>query len=134
MQFNNIPLVVEQNIYVIKIVNTYIVYDLGNCPKHSRKIFTLKSCLFGATNIAKNNDKWNECIVTMEEHFMEKVSGILVMTQNAKNVVTCGVDGDSSSHSDNHKKDFLMLGKRDIFGINENFGAPKKKHLVLFLV
>ena len=30
IQFNNIPLVVEQNNYTTKTVNAYIVYDLDN--------------------------------------------------------------------------------------------------------
>ena len=43
-----------------KIVNVYIVSELYDWPKVLLKIFTLKSCLFGATNIVKNsdNDKW----------------------------------------------------------------------------
>ena len=57
MQFNNTPLVVEQNSYATKNVNTYIVYDLGNWPKIPLMNFTLKICLFGATKITKYRDK-----------------------------------------------------------------------------
>ena len=35
IQFNNTPLVIEQNNYASKIVNVYIVYDLDNCQKKS---------------------------------------------------------------------------------------------------
>ena len=43
-----------------KIVNVYVVYELYDWPKIPHKIFTLKNCLFGATNIVKNidEDKW----------------------------------------------------------------------------
>ena len=34
IQFNNTPLVVEQNNYMTKTVNAYIVYDLDNWPKN----------------------------------------------------------------------------------------------------
>ena len=57
MQFNNIPLVVEQNNYTTKIVNVYIVYDLEYWRKITLRIFELKHCLFGVTNRVKNNDK-----------------------------------------------------------------------------
>ena len=33
IQFNNIPLDVEQNSYTTKTVNAFIVYDLDNLPK-----------------------------------------------------------------------------------------------------
>ena len=36
--------------------------------------------------------KLNGCIVAMEKHLIEKMSGILVMIQNSRNVVTCVVD------------------------------------------
>ena len=67
MQFNNTPSVIEQINYVSKIVNVYIVYDLHNWPKKSAKKFYTKKLFV-----------W--CIVATEQHLMEKVSGVLVMT------------------------------------------------------
>ena len=49
-----------------------------------------------------------------------------------RNVVIFGVDNSSSSHTDNRKIDFLVLGKVDTFGINENFGAPEKTFSINF--
>ena len=57
IQFNNTPLVVEQNNYTTKTTNAYIVYDLDNWLKIPPRNFTLKYYLFGANNIAKNSDK-----------------------------------------------------------------------------
>ena len=56
MQFNSTPSAVEQN-YTIKTVNVYIVYDLDKWTKIPLRNFTLKNCLFGATNIGKNDKK-----------------------------------------------------------------------------
>ena len=52
-KFNEDSLVVEQNNYISKIVNAYIIYDLDNLLRK----FTLKNCLFGATTLTKNSDK-----------------------------------------------------------------------------
>ena len=57
IQFNNTLLVIEEKNHVTKIVNAYIVYDLYNLPKIPLRTFTLKSCFFLATNVAKNIDK-----------------------------------------------------------------------------
>ena len=56
-QLNNAPLVIEEINYAPGIVNVYIVYDLDNWPKNLLRNFTLKTFLFRATNIVKNNDK-----------------------------------------------------------------------------
>ena len=53
IQFNSIPLFIEQNNYATKIVKVYIVYDLDNWAKNRLRNFTLKNCLFGSTNITR---------------------------------------------------------------------------------
>ena len=58
--------------------------------------------------------------------------GILAMTQNARNDVICDVDSNSSSQTDNRKKNFLVLGEIDTFGINGSFGGPKEKFSINF--
>ena len=45
IQFNKSVLVVEQNNYVTKIANAYIVYDLDGWPKIPLNNFKLKNCL-----------------------------------------------------------------------------------------
>ena len=69
----------EQNNYLTKIVNVYIVHDLVSWPKIPLKNFTLKNYLFGATNIVKNSDKDKWMIVAIEQHLMEEIGGVLVM-------------------------------------------------------
>ena len=57
IKFDNSVLVVEENNYVSKIVKAYIIYDLDDWPKIPLNKFTLNNCLFGPTNIVKNNVK-----------------------------------------------------------------------------
>ena len=54
--FNSIGLVVEQNNYVTKIVNDCSICNLGNWLRITLSNYTL-SCVFGATNIVKNDDR-----------------------------------------------------------------------------
>ena len=44
----------------------------------------------------------------------------------ARNVVFFGVDNSSSSHTDNHKNNFLVLGVGPTDDINDTFGTAKK--------
>ena len=126
MQFNNTPLVVAQNNYITKTVNAYIVYDLDNWTKNPLRNFTLKNCLFGATNIVKNNDKEKYVYSGYRIVFDGKISWSF-NDDFAGNVIIFGVDNSLSSHTDNPKNDFLILGEGDTFGINGSFGAPEKK-------
>ena len=57
IKFDEDPLAVEQNNYLTKIVNVYIVYDLDAWPRNPTNNLKFKNCLFGATNIIKNSDK-----------------------------------------------------------------------------
>ena len=54
---------------------------------------------------------------------MEEVNGILVM---ALLVIIFAVDNASSSHTDNQKNDFLVLGKGPTYEINVRFGIAEK--------
>ena len=132
IKFNNSVLVVEQNNYASKIVNVYIVCDEDTWPKNPLNNFTLKKCLFGTANIAKNNVK---------EKF--KYSGYGIVFDGAaewvfnndydRNVIIFCVENVSSSHTDNRENDFLVLVEGPTFSINGNFGSPEKS-LVLILV
>ena len=45
----------------------------------------------------------------------------------ARNVITFGVDNSSSSHTDNRKNNFSILGEQDTFVTDGGFGAPEKR-------
>ena len=51
IKFDKDPVAIEQNNYVTKILIVYVVYDLNAWPKIPLRIFKLKNCLFGTTNI-----------------------------------------------------------------------------------
>ena len=57
IKFEKDPLAIEQNSYLTKIVNVYIVYDLDAWPRNPTNNFKFKNCLFGATNMVKTSDK-----------------------------------------------------------------------------
>ena len=50
----------------------------------------------------------------------------------ARNIIIFGVDNISSSHADNRKNNFLVLGDGPTFGINGSFGSPGKKFSINF--
>ena len=50
----------------------------------------------------------------------------------AGNVMMFGVDNGSSSHTDNRKTTFLILGKGQTYGINGSFGSPEKTFKIDF--
>ena len=86
--------------------------------------------MFGATTIVKNNDskKYMYCGYWIAFDLNESWS---FADDFARNVIIFGVDNNSSSHTDNLKNEFLILG--DALGINGGFGAPDKK-MILILV
>ena len=45
VKFDKDPFTIEQNNYLTKIVNIYVVYDLEACPKITLRNFTAKNCL-----------------------------------------------------------------------------------------
>ena len=49
-----------------------------------------------------------------------------------QNVKIFGVDNSSSSHSDNRKNNFLILGEGPTYGINGSFGSAEKKFSINF--
>ena len=57
IKFDKDPSAVEQNNYLTKIANVYIVYYLDAWPKNHINNFSFKNCLFGETSAVKNSDK-----------------------------------------------------------------------------
>ena len=132
IKFDKDPLAVEQNNYLNKIVSIYIVYNLNASPRNPSNNCKFKDCLFGATNIVKISDK---------EKYMYSGYGITFDSagfwnfdnDTAKNVIINGIDNSLSSHADNCKTNFLILGEGPIYGINGSFSSPEIK-LILILV
>ena len=82
--------------------------------------------MFVATNIVKDSDK-EKYVFSGYRIAFDGTGEWKFGNEFARNVVIFGVDSSSSSHTDNCKNDFLVLGEGDTFGINRSFGAPEKK-------
>ena len=108
-----------------KIVNVYILYELAAWPRNPTNNFKFKNCLFGATNIIKNSDKekyvYSGYGIKFDADSWSFSNGI------ARNIIIFSVDNSSSSHVDNRKNNFLILGLGPTYGINGRFGSVEKK-------
>ena len=84
-------------------VNGYIVYDLDNLPKISLNNFKLKNFLFGLRNIVKKRlITVSMYVVTIEQHSMGQVDGVLVMSLIGMLQMLVSII--SSCHTNNPKK------------------------------
>ena len=110
IKFDKDPLALEQNNYLTKILNVYILYDLDTWPINPTNNFKFKNCLSGTTNIVRNSDK--EKYVYHGYGATFDCAGSWSFDNDfARNDITFGVDISSSSHSDNRKNNFLILGE-----------------------
>ena len=108
-----------------KIVNVYIACDLDAWTRNPTTNFKFKNCYL------KNSDK---------EKYVYSGYGILFDSagswsfdnDSAGNVTIFGADNSSSSHSDNRKNIFLILGEGPTFGINGSFESREKKFSINF--
>ena len=108
-KFDKDQLAVELNNYLAKIVNAYIANDLDAWQRNFTYNFKFKNWLFGATSVVKNSDRekyvYTDCGITTD------ISGSWSFdNDNAKNVTIVGFDNSSSSHADNCKYNFSLLG------------------------
>ena len=131
IKFDKDLLAVEQNNYLRKIVNVYIVYDLDAWPRNHTNNFEFKNCLFGATSIVKNSDK-EKYVYSGYGITFDIADSWSFDNDTAENVIIFGADNSSSSHADNRKNKFLVLGEGPTFGTNGNFGSPEKKFSINF--
>ena len=128
IKFDKDPLAIEQNNYLSKTVNVHVVYDFDFWSSNT---FRFKNFLFRATNIVKNSDKENYVYSGYGITF--DISGSSNFGNNfAGNDTIFGVDNSSSSHANNLKNKFLVLGELHTFGNNESFCAPEKKFSINF--
>ena len=112
-------------------MNAYIVYDLDDWPRNHSNNFNFKNCLFGATSIVKNGDK-EKYMYSGYRITFNSTGSWSFDNDYARNAKIFGVDNTSSSHADNRKNNFLILGKHPDFGINGSFGLPDKKISINF--
>ena len=85
--------------------------------KNPLRNFTLKNCQFGSTIIVIDNDK-EEYMYSGYRIAFDGKSSCSFSNDFARSVTIFGVNNSSSSHTNNLKNDFLILGEGDTFVIN----------------
>ena len=105
IKFDNDPLAEEQNNYLTKIVNLYIVYDLAAWSRNPTNNLKLMICLFAATNVVKNSDKQKYVYIGYGVAFNTMDSSSFD-NDTARNVIIFHFNIISSSHDDNGKITF----------------------------
>ena len=96
-----------------KTTNFYFIYDLDAWPKVSLRNFTPKNCLFASSNTVKNSDKEKYVYSGYGIAFDRKVEWSFHNDYD-RNFITFdsyNFDNSSSSHTDNRKINFLILGE-----------------------
>ena len=92
-----------------KIVNIYIVYELGASASHSSDP-TIKNCLFGSVTLTENADIEKYKYPGYGIGFDRRSSMSFPNGGFGQNVLIFGAYMSSSIHIDNKKKDTLVLG------------------------
>ena len=125
-----------------KVVNIYIVYEMGASTSNDNDP-TLKNCLFGAVTFTKNADVDKYGHSGYGIGFDRRGNFSFLSGGFDQNVLIFGVDMSSSAHSDNKKKDMLVLGKGPTQGLEHTLTAEEiyssnftvtKKILLLILI
>ena len=130
IKFEKDPFAVEQNNYASKIVNFYSVYDLDVWPRSPTNNFKFRNCLFGSISVVKTGH--NEKYVYSGHGITFDSAGLCSFDNDiGRNTVIFGV-GNSSSHANNRKINFLVVGEGPTFAINGRFGSPEKKFSINF--
>ena len=134
LKFNNsvsVQKIKNSPLCSISILNLYIGYELNNQPRNPSNNLTLKNCLFGTVKLVRNADKskftYNDRGIAFDGEVMWSFANDF-----GRNVVIFGVDNTSSSHTDNQKNNFLVLGEGPTDGINDTTGAAEKRFSINF--
>ena len=119
-------------IYSWKVVNIYIIYELGASSSHNNDP-TLKNCLFDAVTLTKNADIDKYGYSGYGIGFDRRSSFSFPGGGFGQNVLIFGVDMSFSAHIDNKKKDILVLWKGPTQGLEHTLTA-EKMYMINFAV
>ena len=107
-----------------KVVNIYIVYELGPSSSHDSDP-TIKNCLFDAVTLTKNADIEKYKYSGYDIGFDRRSSFSFTGDGFGENVFIFGVDMSTSVHIDNKKKDRLVLRRGQTQGLESTLTAEK---------
>ena len=105
-----------------KIVNIYIVYELGASTSHTNDP-TIKNCLLGAVILKTDIEKYKYSGYSIG--FDRRSSFSIPSGGFGQNVLIFVADMSSSIHFDNKKKDILVLGRGPTQGLESTLTAEK---------
>ena len=126
IKFDKDLLSVQKNNYACK-----IVYGLDAWPRNPTNNIRFKNYLFRATSVVSDSDKEKYVYSSYGIRF-DSVGCWSFVNDFVKNVVNFGFDNSLSSHADNRKNIFLVLGGGPTYGINGTFGSAEKKFSINF--
>ena len=101
-------------------------YELNNWPRSTTNNFTLKNCSFDAVRLIGNADE-NEFTCNGQEIEFDRKDIWNYENDFARNVLIFGVDNTSSSHTDNQKNSFLVLGEGQTKDMSDRLVQQKRK-------
>ena len=108
-----------------KVVNIYIVYELGASSSHDSDP-TIKNCLFGAVTLNKNADIAKYKYSGYGIGFDRRSSFSFPGGRFGQNVLILGADMSASIHIDNKKNNILVvLGRGPTQGLESTLTAEK---------
>ena len=111
-----------------KVVNIYIVYELGASSSHISDP-TIKNCLFGAVTLTKNADIEKYRYSGYGIGFDRRSSFSFPCGGFGQNALIFGTDMNSSIHIDNKKKYILVLGRGPTQGLESTLTAEKMYYI-----
>ena len=115
---------IKNFIHFGKVVNIYIVYELGASSSHNNDP-TLKHCLFGGVTLTTNADIDKCGYSGYGVGFDRRSSFLFPGVGFGKNALIFGVDMSFSAHIDNKKKDILILGEGPTQGLEHTLNCRK---------
>ena len=129
LTFNNSVLMQKSffSLYCNFILNVYMAYELNTSAHNPANNFTLKNCLFRTFKLERNTIK-SKFTYNGREIAFDGEGSWSFGNDFARNFLIFGVNNSSSSHTDNRKSNFLVLGEGPTQGITDTTGAVEKNY------
>ena len=119
-KFNKNSLAVEENNYLTKIVNIYIIYDLDAWARDPSNYVKFKNWLLASASVVNDSDQdkyvYSGYGITFDSADLRSFDN-----DSARNVIIFDDDNSWLYHADNCKNNFVLLSEIPTFGINESF-------------
>ena len=112
------------------VVNLVIVPEFDTFSRNLNTKFSLSNSLFGAVKLTKNADLNKYKFSGYSSGFNARSQFLLPFGKWNKNVVIRGADNSLSRHTDNNKKNILLLGERPTDGLEVTAITAEARYFV----